>query len=578
MSGLVAFTGPPDRMLLDRMIGALRHRGDQIAGLIETEYGSIAVCEWSKSDRLGAAQTQTSIDEQTDMRLAVSGFTFDPLPKEISIEKLAQLRGSYATAWLKNQRLTIARDAVGTQSLFYGRLQDRWLVASEPKAITHEKGFVRNIRPAAIAQYLSFSFIPTSGTMLGNLWEVEAGHAVDLRSGTEPVTVRYFFFEADEYDPNCDPIKNENERDEYWIQRTRQTIEQAVAERIPVGCQPSIFLSGGLDSSIIAAELARQTSGPIKTFSIHFGSQYPNELSFARLVADRIGSDHEEVLIQPKDFLPRLRKMVWHLDEPIGDPITQPNFELAAYVRQHCSSVFNGEGGDPLFGGPKNLPMLLMHWYGVPRGQNFRERAYLASYRRAYDEWSQLLTEDFLRLIDPERDLEQLLTPFFAAATPRGFLNKLMAINIRLKGAHLILPKVDRMLAASGLTPLSPLFDDRLTKLSFQMPPKMKLRQGVEKWVLKRAYEDWLPREVIERPKSGMRVPVHYWFQKELKRYAASIFSRRKVQRIGMFKPDRIKQLLRYDAEETSGRFGIRLWMLLTMETWRKIVFDREPV
>ena len=153
-------------------------------------------------------------------------------------------------------------------------------------------------------------------------------------------------------------------------------------------------------------------------------------------------------------------------------------------------------------------------------------------------------------------------------------LNKLMSINVRLKGAHLILPKVERMLAASGLTPLSPLFDEDLLRLSFQMPTKMKLRHGVEKWALKRAYENDLPREVIDRPKSGMRVPVHYWFRGELKRRARRTLAPGVLRQENIFDPERVRQWLRYDTDEGPGRYGMRLWMLMTFELWRRTVVD----
>jgi asparagine synthase (glutamine-hydrolysing) len=158
------------------------------------------------------------------------------------------------------------------------------------------------------------------------------------------------------------------------------------------------------------------------------------------------------------------------------------------------------------------------------------------------------------------------------------FLNKLMAINIRLKGAHLILPKVERMLAASGIAPLSPLFSEEMVRLSMQLPPRLKLSRGVEKVILKRAFASRLPESVIERPKSGMRVPVHFWFQGEMRRYARSILSSKAIRAAGIFQPQRVKQLLDYSTEEGPGRYGLRLWMLLTFELWRRIVIEREAV
>jgi len=149
-----------------------------------------------------------------------------------------------------------------------------------------------------------------------------------------------------------------------------------------------------------------------------------------------------------------------------------------------------------------------------------------------------------------------------------------MAANMRMKGANLILPKVDRMLGAHGVTPLSPLFDPALIRLSLTMPPTLKLRAGVEKYVLKRAFADDLPAAVLTRPKSGMRVPVHSWFRNELKRTADDVLSPRAVKRAGIFDPSRVRDLRRY----RTGRDGIRLWMLVTFELWRRQVVDREAM
>jgi asparagine synthase (glutamine-hydrolysing) len=256
-----------------------------------------------------------------------------------------------------------------------------------------------------------------------------------------------------------------------------------------------------------------------------------------------------------------------------------PNFELSRHVAKEVRWVFNGEGGDPCFGGPKNVPMMLHHWYGgIKRGKHFRERQYLASYRRAYDDLYRLLTPDWQKKIDFNSHLIGVLKPFFQSRTPPDFLHKLIAINIRLKGAHLILPKVERMTGAWGLTPLAPLFDERLVKLSFEMPGRMKLSGGVEKIVLKRAFTNRLPPEIIARPKSGMRVPVHFWFKGELKRYARKILGKKSIKNTGIFDPERVRHLLDYNTPEGRARYGLRLWMLITFEIWRRIVIEKEPL
>ncbi len=580
MGALFGFTGTPETSLCERMERVLTHRGTRAAAFAEQAGGTIGYRgrgEASEQALLGAG-----LHVEGDCAVALAGrLTNAPELAPVLPTLLAQyrargpafvedLRGGFVLALLDGKTLHLARDGAGQRTLYYGRQNGRFFFAIEPKGVLAAPGFPRRLRPGAVAQYLTFSFVPGGQTMLEDLRELLPGHRLTVRpDGTEEL-VRTFAFEI---------ADKEEAPEAVWVDRFRQTFGQAVADRLPRDERIGLYLSGGIDSSVVAAEVARRAEKPVSTYAIHFGADHPHELDFARAVAERCKTDHHEVLIRPRDFLPRLRQMIWHLDEPIGDPITMPNFELSRQVSSEVRHVYNGEGGDPLFGGPKNIPMMLQHWYGgIERGPRFRERAYLASYRRAYDILPALLTPAWQRRFDPQVELEGVLTPFFSCDRPAHLLDKLMAINIRLKGAHLILPKVERMTGAWGVTPLAPLFDERLLRLSFQMPTTLKLRSGVEKVVLKQAYAGALPREVIERPKSGMRVPVHFWFQGELKRYARKILRPGPIRRAGIFDPERVRQLLRYDLEGGAGRYGLRLWMLLTFEIWRRIVLEGEAV
>jgi asparagine synthase (glutamine-hydrolysing) len=528
----------------------------------------------------GATQTAGNLGGHTveaDQRVSIAwSGTLRPHPgsllqsyRDHGIAFVKQLNGEFVIATQDGESLYLIRDAAGARTCCYGRHGSRWYVAAEPKGIWQLPGFSRRIRPAAVAQYFTYSFIPGSGTMLEDIWELPAGHYVHLRNG-EPAELQRWF-DGDSGSRSANTTEGD------VPQRFRSLLEHEVASRLPETDQPVVFLSGGLDSSIVTAEVARQSRHPVRTFAIHFGRRYSNELHFARQVAERFGTDHEEVEISPKHAVAKMREMVWRLDDPIGDPVTAPNFELASHAAaQGATHAFNGEGGDPLFGGPKNLPMLLGHWYGgLNQSKGWRERRYLESYRRAYEELPYLLTPDFQTLYS-DVDLHVPLTPFFESEGP--FLHKLLAINTQLKGAHLILPKIERMLAASGVTPLSPMFTADMIRLAFSSPPNVKLRHGIEKWLMKEAYRDLLPPEIVARPKSGMRVPVHFWFKGPLRRYARSLLSRNALRQSGIFNPDRVQQWLKYDIEQPNGRYGLRLWMLLTFELWRRIVVENEPL
>lgn len=580
MSALFGFSGLPDGELQSGMHSSLRHRGLTAAKVIASANGTIGY--FSGDSDLASNHLHLAEDASTGCSVVVSGwvrfgereidateFLFEFLRGREKF--LESLTGDFVAAILTGESAYLIRDGAGQRSLYYSFQDGRLLFGSEPKAIWSVSKASMRLRRESLVEYLAFSFVPQQNTMLAGLFELLPGHVatVDLETGNIKLD-RFFRFE----DERLKKLESEFDSAIDWPAEFRMEFGNAVQRRMHSEGH-AVFLSGGLDSSVVAAEVVRQASRPVDTFALHFGTNYPNELEFARAVAERIGSRHHEVLIRPQEFVKRLRDMVWYLDEPIGDPITMPNFELSSIVARDYQFAFNGEGGDPCFGGPKNIPMLLQHWYGgIQRDDDFRELAYLASYRRGYEEIHRLLNPDFLKGLDVKGHLTGILKPFFEQRSA-CFLDKLCSINIRLKGGHLILPKVERMWGASRLTPLSPLFDSEVVKFSYRMPSTMRLKSGIEKRVLKLAFADSLPSQIIDRPKSGMRVPVHYWFQGELRRFAKSILNRRKLKRDGIWNPDRVQQLLAYNTEEGPGRYGIRLWMLITFELWREMVTER---
>ncbi len=480
-------------------------------------------------------------------------------------ELLDSLTGSYVGIIIHRDCTYLLRDKSGRRTLFYHHKGDHFSFATETRILYKAAHFSPTLRPASLAQYLALSYVPSENTMLEGIHEMMSGSYYDAQTREQH---RYF---QPEYDQQieCDD----------WVGEFRKRFHESIERTRPREMDDfAVFLSGGIDSSIVTAALAEiYGADKVNTFGIHFGEHFPNELEHIRAVAAHTGVKCEEVEVNPKSFLPCLHEIVENLNDPIGDPVTMPNYLLAKHVAtQGYSGVYNGEGGDPIFGGPKNMTMLLHHWYGSKNEQpeNHREKAYLASYRRSYEEINHLLTPEWQRKISAENDLEAILSPMFQTAQPESFLKKLLLINMRQKGAHLILPKVERMLGAHGITPLSPLFDESLIQLCMQLPGEHILKNGIEKIILKQAFRGKLPDSIIDRPKSGMRVPVHYWMKGEMRRYAKKVLSKKRLNSTGIFDPKRVQQLLNYETNEGPGRYGIKLWMLLTFELWREKVFD----
>lgn len=565
---------------ISSMAKQLVHRASQKKDFLHLKNYSVQVNEHGFNDPLHKVSTGIFKDEH--QAIAIAGYVHDEQYKLLSptdllkryqrkgFDFLKEIRGTFVMVIIDNETIHLIRDGAGRRTLFYAKQGNIFTFGIEQKALSQLNRFERKLKQSSIVKYFSFSFIPERDTMLEDIFELKPNTIVSYHP-IKGISEQKFL--------NLDSLEKHHENDiDYWKETLRKEMKNDVSFLLKNTDKVGVFLSGGLDSSIISAIVAQESKKTIPTFSIHFGKEYTNELDFAKLIADRYQTEHHEVKIDPNNFIPKIFNTIWHLDDPIGDPITVPNFELAQFASKKCNYIFNGEGGDPCFGGPKNIPMMVQEWYGIPQEKNYREKAYLNSYQRGYAYMNKFLQPHILNSLDEERDLEGILTPYFQAEKPSNYLDKLMNINIQLKGAHLILPKVERMLGASQITPLSPMFTENIIKMSMEMPSDFKLSKGIEKFILKESYLQDVPREIIHRPKSGMRVPVQYWFQKEMKSYAKKLLNKKELEKMGIFKPETIKEILAYDYEKGIKRHGLLLWMILTFEIWRKLFLENEKM
>ncbi len=347
----------------------------------------------------------------------------------------------------------------------------------------------------------------------------------------------------------------------------RELLEQVVQECLPSNQPVGVFLSGGLDSSAITALAAKFHSEPVHTYSIHFGSECPNELEFSSLVAQHCQTQHHILEISFRDMWKRLPETMAWLDDPIGDPLTVPNLLIGQLARESVEVVLNGEGGDPCFGGPKNQPMLLNQLYGTVTQQDPLQ-AYLLAFKKCALDLPQLLKPEVWGAVkmEPYVFSEEL-------ESTANWLNRLMALNIKFKGADHILTKVNNLTRAAGLQGRSPLFDQRIVDLSMQIPPEYKLSGVEEKAVLKQAVADLLPEEIIYRPKSGMMVPVQLGFNQYWRREAKALLLNRKAAIAPYLNQSIIRNWLSYRGDPWQ-RYGVKLWLLVSLEIWLQIIVN----
>ncbi|NJM12063.1 MAG: hypothetical protein HC889_09440 [Synechococcaceae cyanobacterium SM1_2_3] len=587
MSCLFGYFGPPADDLLERMAALLAHRcplgWERVRG-VSASGDAVAIghglASWNQPSQLaqrgqnmlgygGVLFNADALTHRLDPALPVADRLLIASDQAAAVDPLLEsLTGAFVLALSHGDSFYLLRDPAGVKVLYWTVHQGRLLFASEIKALFADSSLPRQMRPGAVPEYLTFSFIPGANTMFTSIEELQPGSILHFRRGQARVR-RHFCFETLE---GAAPRPAEP-----YPTLVRTALEQSVAECLAVNPHqpPAVFLSGGIDSSAVLAVAAQQLpQTPIPTFSVHFGAEYVRENDFVQLMVDRYRTDHHWLEIRPTGFLEQMREIIWRLDDPIGDPVTVPNYLLAQAAAQVSKIVLNGEGGDPCFGGPKNIPMLLARMYGPLPGDpptGWLERNYLRAFQRGYQDLREWLDPALLREAGGDEALVSLVEPFFQAAQPQDFINKLMCMNIRLKGANLILVKVEKMTAANGVLALPPLFSRRIIETSLRCPPDLKLEGAVEKSVLKKAVLDIVPQPIIARPKVGMMVPVRFWFQGDMRRYGEKLLARKNLQRIGLFKPDYVKRLINYEMEGVPGlRHGLKLWMLITFLLWHE--------
>lgn len=469
-----------------------------------------------------------------------------------------------------NEKLFLVRDQLGEKAVYFHYNQQRFIYGSEIKSILSVNDFKREVNISSMEKYFIFSYVPGEETMIKDIYELLP--ATYLEVSQNGINKHQYW---DLIANINNKITDENE----LINQLKFLLDDSVKKRMPEDETIGLFLSGGIDSSLVASLAQINRKDKINSYSIHFGKEYANELYYSSMVAEYIKSNHKTVEIKPKNFLNEMFNIINYLDDPIGDPITVPNFLLAEIASKENKIVLNGEGGDPLFGGPKNIPMLLSNVYSNSENSFEIEKYYLKSYKKCYDIIHSLFSSKIHEILKDNESPEMFINSYLSKIDSNSLLEKLMFLNTKLKGTHHILVKVDKMTSANKINAIAPIFSPDISQFSFQIPPELKLNGRTEKYILKKAVENILPHEVVYREKKGMMVPVKYWFQKDLKKYAKKILSKKNINDKEYFNYEFIKNLINYNLDDhQKSHMGLKLWMIITFEIWHKIFIENEPL
>jgi len=602
---------PENRAALERMTETIRHRGPDDSGYYQDAWASLGQRRLSIIDVAGGHQPVAN--ENGTAWLVYNGEIFNHAALRPALEQAGHryvtrcdtetvvhayeqhgpecvklFRGMFAFAlWDRDKRrLFCARDRLGKKPLYYSWDGRTFVFGSEIKAVLAHPAVSARLEESLLPEYLAFGYISEERTMFAGIRKLMPGRylVLDLNAARpEPEIRQYWEIPA--------PVAGPARDDAGWIGECRERLEETVRMRLMSDVPLGVFLSGGLDSSAIAALMKRQSDGAVKTFSVGYQESAYSELSYARQVAGAIGSDHHEVVVSMADFFNALPKLVWHEDEPITWPSSICLYFVSKLASEQVKVVLTGEGSDEMFGGYARYHFYavnhrMLRYYGIlPRSLRGAIRAWVASTGLLSANIRRKLQHTF---VGREESFESLyLDNFysaFPASAPSAYTNflrywketegwdplaRLLYTDQKTYLVELLM-KQDQMSMAASIESRVPFLDHEFVEFSTRVPPRLKLRDGAGKYIVKKAVEGLLPPEIIYRRKMGFPTPLRDWL---LTPRAQSLFDwlRDPDGLVAAYieKPTLEELLKKQQAGAEDGTD--RIWRLLTLQAWGDI-------
>jgi asparagine synthase (glutamine-hydrolysing) len=527
------------------------------------------------------------------------------LYEEYGRDCVKHLRGMFAfVLWDRRKRLLFAaRDRLGIKPFYYRWDGRAFLFGSEIKAILAYPGVTAEFNQGMLAEYLAFGYITGPETMFSGIRKLMPGHTLELEQRGEPRIERYWDLTAE--------VDLEPRPREYYVKGYRDLLEESVSSHLMSDVPLGVFLSGGLDSSAVAA-LARKIRGDrIQTFAVGYGEERFSELGYAREVAEHIQSEHHEVRLGREEFLESLPKLIWHEDEPIVWPSSVALYFVARLARERVTVVLTGEGSDETLAGYTRYAWTLMNSrmdkayrsitpnalrrlvrgaiHSGPLGAALHRKLQHTFLGRDGDSWPSFYFDNFFSAF-PAADQVGLLTPeartwagdaYAGAMEPwersRGdLLHRLLYTDINGYLIELLM-KQDQMSMAASVESRVPFLDHLLVEFTARIPAKYSVQRMAGKFILKQAVEDLLPASIVYRTKMGFPTPWECWLAgPQLDDLEHMLLEPRSTER-GLFQSDGVKRMFA-EHRAKSRDHGNRIWRLLNLETWFRVMIDGEPV
>jgi asparagine synthase (glutamine-hydrolysing) len=625
MCGIAGIVSRADQRVeaatIHRMCQAIVHRGPDDEGIFVKHSTGFGMRRLSIIDLTGGHQPVFNEDrsvwvvfngeiynfQQLRSELESAGHRFSTnsdtevivhLYEEMGRDCVHKLRGMFAFALYDERRrkALIARDRLGEKPLHYAFDGERLLFASEIKSILAVAPELAQTDRQALRQYIQFAYIPDPATSFLGIKKLPPGHLLELEDGKLCVSQYWDLPEYGTHSP-----ANEEECLEELEYRLSEAVTMRLIADVPLGA----FLSGGADSSTIVALMARASSRPVKTFSIGFRQKEFDETSYARLVAQKFGTEHHELILEP-DVVNSVETITRSLEEPFGDASALPTYYVSCLARQHVTVALSGDAGDEIFAGYDRYRVCLrdrsFSWIPAWTRRIYREHIHQLVPRRAPGRslsysislpWQEryledvslrpvqrqmaLLSEDFMTPAPGEPDPFDLFRGYMESAPTQDPLSRLLYLDSKTYLPADILTKVDRMSMLTSLEARAPMVDHVFLEWATGLTSKWKMRGGQQKYILRKLAERvGVPKEALYRPKQGFALPLVHWTRHELKDLILTVLLEPRTLQRGYFNPRGVRQLLDEHFRSRRNHAG-RIWRLLMFELWHRNYLEKLP-
>jgi asparagine synthase (glutamine-hydrolysing) len=503
------------------------------------------------------------------------------------------LRGMFAFAiWDQNQKkLLLARDRIGIKPLYYGLTSRSLVFGSEIKAILQDPEVKREVLPSTIDRFLTFGYLPGEETLLRGIYKLPPGSLMMVKNGKTEIK-QYWDLHFSSSSVTL------NDAEEQLREILEQSVRLHMISDVPVG----FLLSGGVDSTAMLSLASRMTDRPISSFTVGFAnSGVADERPFARLAAEKYGSEHHEISISSKEFADFLPQYVWHMEEPVCEPPAVALYYVSKLARNYVKVLISGEGGDEAFAGYQNYRAMLwierikrvagpltgglsrtlsllnkvISWerlgkylplFDVPFESYYYSRTSSPFYffNAAYKD---IYSSNFCEQIDKQRSLLPVAR-LLSKTGSQDLLSRMLYVDTKTWLPDDLLVKADKMTMANSLELRVPLLDHKLLEFAATLPSNFKVRGVTTKYIAKRALAKHIPAEIVERKKAGFPVPYENWLKTDLRDSIHDMLLDRETMGRGYFRKSAIEKLLRDNLE--SGSHAKDIFSLVVLELWHR--------